>query len=88
MTRQTWWPRVRGVLFGLVLPVAMWAPIVATFQPAPHAVPTCPTEDSSACAWHGGPNGIGRTFTTTSDGALTFSDGSRTEQSYRERIAR
>ena len=88
MTRQTWWPRVRGWTFGLVVPVLIWVPIVGAFQPAPHTVPICPVEDSAACAWHGGSNRTGRTFTTTSDGAVTFADGSRVEPSYRERVAR
>jgi hypothetical protein len=88
MTRQSWWPRVRGWTFGLVVPALIWAPIVAVFGPAPHTVPTCRTEDSSACAWHGGTNRTGRTFTTTSDGAVTYSDGSRVEPTVRERLAR
>jgi hypothetical protein len=79
---------LRGVTVGAVLPALAWTAILAALQPAPHAVPTCATEDSSACVWHGGANGTGRTFTTTSDGAVTFADGQRTEQSYRERIAR
>jgi hypothetical protein len=88
VTGRAWWPRVRGWTFGLVVPVLIWAPIVAAFQPDSRTVPTCTREDSAACAWHGGSNGIGRTFTTTSDGAVTFADGSRVESSYRERIAR
>jgi hypothetical protein len=33
VTGRPWWPRARGWLFGLVLPVLMWAPIVVAFQP-------------------------------------------------------